>query len=148
MTFMKHFLCVMNFIYISQLVSKMFLWSINRYYSSHSGGKLRLKSKLIYSRSISCQVDSRIQAQGGLVLKPYLLPLYTSHTCCLWEQHDWPSAWMILSHMGDLLHIADVEIVHIEMVITDTKWIRQPRKGEGRVNGIREEEKSEKKIKK
>ena len=76
MTFMKHFLCVMHFIYISQLVSEMFLWSIHRYYSSHSGGKLRLKSKLIYSRSISCQVDSSVQAQGGWVLKPtYLLPL-------------------------------------------------------------------------
>lgn len=136
---MKHFLCVMRFIYISQLVSKMFLWSINGYYSSHSSGKLRLKSKLIYSRSISCQVDSRIQAQGGLVLKPtYLLPLR--------------AAWLTLSlndaitYGGPPTHswcgscsCRDGNYRH--------KVNKTAQKGWRESQGIREEEKSEKKDK-
>lgn len=64
---------------------------LNRYYSSHSRGKLRLNSKLIYSRSISCQADSVAQAQGGLVLKPkYLLPIR--------------AAWLTLSLNGAITH--------------------------------------------
>lgn len=90
--------------------------------------KLRLKSKLIDLRSLSCHMENRTQIQVCLLLKPI---------------HSLPEVALLTHHLsgantggtscGGTGLTDDLEAVYTEMVFTTTEWTRQPRKGEGSI---------------